>query len=59
MRDQHRGIRQAIAVEVPECRKVSLGLAAVQLLDAAQRLFDHSVEQRSVGVLRCRFQRAV
>ena len=56
VRDQNRGVLQAIAVEVAECRKICLKLAAIQLLDAAQRLFDHSVEQRSVGVLggRCR-----
>ena len=32
---------------------------AIQLLDAAQRLLDHSVEQRSVGVLGGRWRRVV
>ncbi len=59
VRDQDRGVLQAIAVEVAECRKVCLEPAAIQLLDAAQRLFDHSVEQRSVGVRGGRCRRVV
>jgi hypothetical protein len=53
IRHQNRGVRHAIAIEVPECRRICLEPAAIEFLDAGQRLFDHPIEQRRVGVPGC------
>jgi hypothetical protein len=50
VRHQDRRVLQAIAVEISEGRELCLQPAAIQFLDALQRLFNHSVEKSSFGV---------
>ena len=48
--DQHGGILHAVAIQVTECRVFRLELAAIQLLDAVERLAQDLVEKRCSGM---------